>query len=398
MESISACLIVKNEEAVLYRCLESLSPWVDEVIIVDTGSTDRTLEIAKKYTSKVLTFAWCDNFSAARNYSLEQASGTWILWVDADDIIPEDTGIKLRLLAQSASSHTGYFALHYVYPKEYNHFSVRRYALFRNDPCIRFQGRVHEQIYDPIEHRKFQVVETELEIIHATPAVREADILQKKLFYLKLLELDAAECPHRPYTWYHLGAAYHADQQFKKAIDCYHKYLSFNLLHDTAHQASCYSLLLEAYQALHESEKAAAIIAEALPLFPSHPELLVKAADHFTALGKNELAIGLLKHLISLEFDVLPDLSSPHYITLFPYIRLGNLLLEAGTIPEAIIVFRQGLHFHPNQEELLWGLCRAYHQNNATEALFDLINQVERISPDKAARLRDKLKSSHIIP
>lgn len=87
MSSISLCMIVKNEEDVLERCLESVQSVVDEIIIVDTGSCDSTIAIAKKFTDNIYHFTWCDDFAKARNYSFSKATKDYIMWLDADDII-----------------------------------------------------------------------------------------------------------------------------------------------------------------------------------------------------------------------------------------------------------------------------------------------------------------------
>ena len=101
MISISLCMIVKNEESVIGRCLESVKDIVDEIIIVDTGSTDNTKEIIKTFTDKIYDFEWIDNFSAARNYSYSKASMEYILWLDADDVILEEDRIKFKELKMS---------------------------------------------------------------------------------------------------------------------------------------------------------------------------------------------------------------------------------------------------------------------------------------------------------
>jgi len=91
MITISLCMIVKNEEVTLAKCLGSILGLVDEIIIVDTGSTDRTKKIAASFTDKIFDFKWVDDFSAARNYSYSKASMDYILWLDADDVLlPED--------------------------------------------------------------------------------------------------------------------------------------------------------------------------------------------------------------------------------------------------------------------------------------------------------------------
>jgi glycosyltransferase involved in cell wall biosynthesis len=94
---LSFCTIVKNESANLARCLESVRPFVDEMVVVDTGSTDDTVAIAQSYGATVHSFSWCDNFAVARNYACSQVSGDWILVLDADE----------ELIAQSHSARRG---------------------------------------------------------------------------------------------------------------------------------------------------------------------------------------------------------------------------------------------------------------------------------------------------
>jgi glycosyltransferase involved in cell wall biosynthesis len=98
MIDISLCMIVKNEEDVLGRCLESVKDIADEIIIVDTGSTDSTKEIAKKYTNNIYDFEWVDDFSKARNFAFSKATKQYIMWLDADDVILEKDKIKLEKL------------------------------------------------------------------------------------------------------------------------------------------------------------------------------------------------------------------------------------------------------------------------------------------------------------
>lgn len=100
MVTISLCMIVKNEENILARCLNSVKDLVDEIIIIDTGSTDNTKEIAKKFTDKVFDFNWINDFSSARNYSFSKATMDYILWLDADDVILPEDQVKFKYLKQ----------------------------------------------------------------------------------------------------------------------------------------------------------------------------------------------------------------------------------------------------------------------------------------------------------
>lgn len=113
MITISLCMIVKNEEDVLARCLDSVKDIADEIIIVDTGSTDKTKEIAETYTDKVFDFKWINDFSAARNYSFSKATKEYILWLDADDIILEKDRQKFKQLKQDLGSEVDIVMMKY---------------------------------------------------------------------------------------------------------------------------------------------------------------------------------------------------------------------------------------------------------------------------------------------
>lgn len=101
MPTISLCMIVKNEEMHIARCLDSVAELVEEIVIVDTGSTDRTVEIVSDYTSKVYSYPWKDDFSDARNYSFSKASMDYCMWMDADDILEESEKDNFLRLKQS---------------------------------------------------------------------------------------------------------------------------------------------------------------------------------------------------------------------------------------------------------------------------------------------------------
>lgn len=106
-------MIVRDEEGTLARCLDSVKDIVDEIIIVDTGSIDKTKEIAKKYTSNIYDFEWIDDFSAARNYSFSKATKDFIMWMDADDVILEKDRINLKELKEKLDHSVGMVMMQY---------------------------------------------------------------------------------------------------------------------------------------------------------------------------------------------------------------------------------------------------------------------------------------------
>ncbi|BAC07866.1 glycosyltransferase family 2 protein [Thermosynechococcus vestitus] len=147
MVRVCACLIVKNEAAHLARCLGSVQPWVDDIVVVDTGSTDETPAIARQFTERLFTFPWQDDFAAARNYSLEQATGDWILVIDADEVLVTLQEPPVPLGQQLAGSpFTAYQLLRREIGtgEQFSDFAIVR--LFRNLPTLRYQGRFHEQL------------------------------------------------------------------------------------------------------------------------------------------------------------------------------------------------------------------------------------------------------------
>ncbi|MDR1410272.1 MAG: glycosyltransferase family 2 protein, partial [Oscillospiraceae bacterium] len=114
MVTVSLCMIVKNEEDVLARCLDSVKDAVDEIIIVDTGSIDKTKTIARQYTKKVFDFKWCDNFSAARNFSYSKATKDYQLWLDADDVVPPESLEQLKRLKTALDPEIEIVTMKYI--------------------------------------------------------------------------------------------------------------------------------------------------------------------------------------------------------------------------------------------------------------------------------------------
>lgn len=149
MITISLCMIVKNEEQFLARCLSSVKNLVDEIIIVDTGSTDRTKEIAYSFTDKVFDFQWINDFSAARNFAFSKATQEFQFWLDADDVLLEKDQIAFLELKQSLSSEMDMVLMKYNYSVDENDnplYSFYRERLVKRENNYRWNDPVHEYI------------------------------------------------------------------------------------------------------------------------------------------------------------------------------------------------------------------------------------------------------------
>lgn len=165
MSTISVCMIVKNEEKVLERCLLSLKGIWDELIIVDTGSSDATKEIARKYTDRVYDFTWIDDFSAARNYAFSKANCEYIYSADADEVLDETNRKRFLQLKEVLIPEVEIVQMWYVTPEEYNtteNFDKEyRPKLYKRQREFVWIDPIHETVrLDPV------VFDSDIEIIH----------------------------------------------------------------------------------------------------------------------------------------------------------------------------------------------------------------------------------------
>lgn len=152
MITISLCMIVKNEEDVLDRCLSSVEKAVEEIVIVDTGSVDRTRVIAARHHARLVDFPWTDDFAAARNFSFDQATQDFILWLDADDVVPPDQLEKLLALKHTLNDQCDMVIMQYRTGFDRAGrptFCFPRERLIRRAAHLRWQGLCMKQFRFP---------------------------------------------------------------------------------------------------------------------------------------------------------------------------------------------------------------------------------------------------------
>lgn len=216
-------MIVKNEEINLTRCLASIKGIVDEIIIVDTGSTDLTLKIAEDNGAVVIPFLWQDDFSAARNASLEAASGDWILFLDADEALEPESGQILRQVI--AGEEEGFFIkiINLIGSEGSMESSPDLvFRLFRNKPDYRFRGAIHEQIVDVILEKngqaRFQIAEG---IVLRHYGYLNQQILEKnkKVRNLTIIKKELDSNPDNHMLRYHYGIELYRADRFIEAAE-----------------------------------------------------------------------------------------------------------------------------------------------------------------------------------
>src|SRR3954454_5229515 len=221
-QTLSLCMIVKDEEEMLPRTLEAIRSAVDEIVVVDTGSTDRTVEIAESFGAKVLHHEWTGDFAAARNVSIEAASGDWIVWLDADEVLVAEDAPKLRELTGQTWREASYLVETNFTGDIEDGTAVTHNALrvFRNRPEYRFEGRLHEQMAHNLPgYLAERVGHTQVRIEHYgyLGVVRESK--DKARRNLELLEKQAADGVDTAFHKFNLGSEYLAVGDFEKACD-----------------------------------------------------------------------------------------------------------------------------------------------------------------------------------
>ncbi|MFD1139403.1 glycosyltransferase [Paenibacillus urinalis] len=290
--TISLCMIVKNEEKQLKRCLESVRDKVDEIVIVDTGSTDLTLDIAREYTSKVYHYEWSNDFSAARNFSLKYATSDYILVLDADEYLSEDTNLQKEV---AQGFHYYILKIHNTlsYGRAFDHTAVR---LFIRDKNMYFQNRLHEHlnIIDDNHHYKggFGIATLIYHSGYTNELLAEKEKTKRNL---PLMKKEVDENPNA-YNLFNMGKTYLSIEEYEKAVEYFRR--AYPISGNRAYM----------------------------------PELIAKLAF---CLGKLELYKDGIR-ILSNAVHLFPNETEIHSM-------LGRLFLDAGYFKDAEIVYRKCL-------------------------------------------------------
>lgn len=229
MPDISLCMIVKNEESILTTCLESIVDFVNEIIIVDTGSTDKTKEIALKYTNKIYDYKWNHNFSGARNFSLSKASNDCILVLDADEVVEHVNIDKMKELFQKNPAKVGRLNRINLYSREGTPFKYsERVNRFFSKRYFEYEGMIHEQVVSEME-QDYDTYNIPLVIKHTGYEGNLKTRKKKADRNINLLKNALKENPNDPYIIYQLGKSYYMAEDYNNSCDFFGQALYFDL-------------------------------------------------------------------------------------------------------------------------------------------------------------------------
>jgi tetratricopeptide (TPR) repeat protein len=395
---LSVCLIVKDEEQSLPDALRSVRDIAHQVVVVDTGSTDRTVELATELGAEVHHFEWCDDFSAARNFALEHARGDWVLVLDADEILPPQALDDLRQ-DLSQGNHLGY-RLPLVNKIQTDQGETETAdglchvpRLFRNAPGLHFIGRVHEQVYSSVLLRQADwqmdsgIGTTTLHHFGYEPSVKlERGKVKRNL---RLLELALAEQPPDAAMLLSYALDLFNDGQFEAALEQDREAFELLAKHDTADvlpevrerlvSVFCYHLLqAELYEELVEiaTSPMAADCGPTTSIHYVHGLALLKLDRHGEAIAPLRTCIATRDEpAFTARFKGVEG-HGPHHL-------LADCLAKTGQGDAAATEFTRALEIAPEATSVRWSFARFHTEEGRPEKAIGLLyDAIENSSID----------------
>ncbi|PZD74179.1 SPBc2 prophage-derived glycosyltransferase SunS [Acaryochloris thomasi RCC1774] len=390
--TLSLCMIVKDEERTLSRCLQSVQGVVDQMVVVDTGSCDRTPQIAQSHGAEVYTFAWCDDFAAARNAALQYVTGDWVLVLDADETLVPDIISQLKQAIQQPDVLVINLLRQEVGAKQSPYTLMSR--LFRNHPKIKFHCPYHELIDDSVvalqaqeQHWKIGCLEP-VAILHEGYTAERIDQQQKTQRAQRIMEQALANEPDDAYLCSKLGALYVENHQLDKGMAL----LRCGLNLQPPEPAVIYELhyhLGHVYESLGERSKAQEQYQQALAI--DLPLLLkIGACNNLANLLQIQGDLEGARQLYTSMIVAQPTLAIAHN-------NLGLTLRAMGYFGDAIASYQQAICHQPSYAEAHQNLGVALLKIGQIDASQRAFQQAIKLHEDaqnftEANRLRQTLE------
>ena len=340
--TLSVCLIVKDEQQVLARCLDCVSKFADEIVIVDTGSTDNTVRIAKKFTDKVYFFKWCDDFSAARNYAFDKATGELLMWLDADDFITDENCAKINGLK---NSFEGYDMAVLPYAAAFDGdkptFVYNRERIFRRDKGYRFSGEVHEAIAP-----SGKIYYSDAVICHrkekANEPLRNLRILQIKI---------SAGKPLTDREKFYYGRELLFNKMYREAIAVLEDFLNGDGW--TVNKAEACINLYQAYRAIGEEDKAMSSLLHSFSVCPPNSQICCILGEYFFNGGQLNYSVYWYESALTARNEE-GSFINKDFCAFIPYMQLCVLYDRLGNKEKAFFCNEKAGEIKPHNEKYLY--------------------------------------------
>ncbi|MCI8402899.1 MAG: glycosyltransferase [Lachnospiraceae bacterium] len=374
---ISQCMIVKNEEQKIERALSWGRDVIWERVVVDTGSTDRTVELAEKWGAKVYHFPWIDDFAAARNYALDQAQGDWILTLDADEYPAPGTADKLLpVLAQAEEKRCdGIFGeIMELDEKEQITICGSRIRLYRNTKEIRYRRRIHEQLVRA-DGREMRLADAGRDVVFFHDGYAEEAYAQKQRSQrnLRLLERELADHPEDYEVMGYLGDEYQSFGETEQAAEWYRRSVDGmpeRLAGSDPRSAHTFWSLISIYLSGGEEQKAEAVYRQAVRLLPEEADFDYQMGCHCVSAGRWKEGLAYLAQGLG-KLERYKTANSSMKISADLENVYGNLALcylRCGQLQQAVQTSVALLKVKPYDMKVLYILLAAFYQDGGERA------------------------------
>ncbi len=332
-------MIVRDEQDTLARCLRSVRGLADEIIVVDTGSRDRTVAIARSFGAQVHHFQWCDDFSAAKNESLRRAACDWILVLDADDELGDSAGgappagLK-RYLATAGGVNVCTMRTRIPHHGQAGETIVEHPRLFRNHRGLHYRGPVHEQLCDASGKAAAADAALDLSVYHHGYLEPEAAQEQRRQRNLRILRAWIERDPADPWAQFCLGQEYYANRDMEIAIPHLEAALQ-QAAPDRAYRVKGYAYLASAQIAAGQPERAEQTCAAALAEWPDQSEILFCLGHALESQGRVEQAVTAYQAATRGRFGPMLAYHDFTCRDLKPLARLADIHASRGDLDQA---------------------------------------------------------------
>ena len=392
MSSVSLCMIVRNEESSLSTCLKSVCDVVDEIVIVDTGSTDRTIEIAKQYGARCYSVDWEHDFAKARNVSLSHATKDFILVLDADELwLPESSSALHQALL--AHPDAGGFFVHIYNQTDADDIDETEVSLnvrlFRNQPENRFSGALHEQIAETILTGPAAgiIVDSGIKILHLGYMQSAVAEKQKKQRNLAIALRECEAHPNDGFRSFNLGVEYVRLKDWPKAIAafaCAH--------HERAPDAlwvpRFYKIFISALMQNDKWEQAQEILHEALAMFPDYTDLYYLQGVACYQRQEWFCALNSYSRCIEMGDPPIPPYTVERGISSYrAYFAIGQVYQSVGKIAEAAVAYREAFQLNPQFTQSYIRFATFLLKESADSGTIDYLARVAESAGEDSAAL-----------
>ena len=396
MTRLSLCAIVKNEEKYLPQCLESVKDVVDEIVILDTGSTDKTVGIAEQFGAKVHHFQWCDDFAIARNEALKYVRGEWVLVLDADEVLESAIVPQVRQAIETENNLVVNLIRHEVGASQSPYSLISR--LFRRHPAIQFTRPYHALIDDSVtelltKEPQWRVVSlNEVAILHYGYQAEAIASLDKYTRARVLMEKFLATHPNDPYVCSKLGALYLQSGSIKNGIKFLKQGLKSNLAEPPVLFEIYYSLG-NAYNRQKDYERAQKNYQKAIAQ-PILPKLKIGAYNNLGSLLLNLGDLAGAKQALDKVLQLDPNFAMGYY-------NLAMVLKTMGQRENAIAAYQKSIELNPHYAPAYQNLGVTFYQSGYMKESIETFQQAlalyEQQNPQAATELRQQLTKIGIV-